>query len=98
MRARMFGLPITAFHRLVHGQATMRVKMAGAFSIVDARGDAMDRSETVTLFNDMCLLAAGTLMGRRDGRYRMKSLRTGEFTLELASYNLTAEASSRSRN
>jgi hypothetical protein len=30
--------------------------------MVDARGDAMDQSEAVTLFNDMCLMAPGTLI------------------------------------
>ena len=40
----------------------MQVKIAGAVEIADARGDVMDRSEAVTLFNDMCLLAPGTLL------------------------------------
>jgi hypothetical protein len=40
----------------------MQVKIAGAIPMVDARGDAMDRSEAVTLLNDMCLLAPGTLL------------------------------------
>lgn len=64
MRARMFGLPVFVFHRLADGHATMRVKIAGAVPIVDASGDEMDRSETVTLFNDMCLLAPGTLLDK----------------------------------
>jgi hypothetical protein len=62
MRARMFGVPVEAFHRAVGGQATMQVTAAGAFRLEDARGDEMDRAETVTLFNDMCLLAPGTLI------------------------------------
>jgi uncharacterized protein DUF6544 len=62
MRARMFGVPVSAFHRLVDGRATMQVKVAGAIPMVDASGDVMDRSEAVTLFNDMCLLAPGTLL------------------------------------
>ena len=62
MRARMFGVPVEAFHRAVGGHATMQVTMAGVIPIEDARGDEMDRAETVTLFNDMCLLAPGTLM------------------------------------
>jgi hypothetical protein len=62
MQARMFGLPVEAFHRLVGGRATMQVKLFGAVPMVDARGDVMDRSETVTLFNDMCLLAPATLV------------------------------------
>ena len=40
----------------------MQVKFAGAIPMVDARGDVMDRSEAVTLFNDMCLLAPATLL------------------------------------
>jgi hypothetical protein len=64
MRARMFGLPVFVFHRLVDGHATMQVKIAGAIPMVDAKGDVMDRSEAVTLFNDMCLLAPGTLLDR----------------------------------
>jgi len=64
MRARMFGLPVFVFHRLADGHATMRVKIAGAVPIVDASGDEMDRSEAVTLFNDMCLLAPGTLLDK----------------------------------
>lgn len=62
MRARMFGVPVEAFHRLIDGHATMQVKVAGLVQIVNARGDEMDRAETVTLFNDMCILAPGTLV------------------------------------
>jgi hypothetical protein len=62
MRARMFGVPVEAFHRAISGHATMRVTVAGAFPIENARGGEMDRAETVTLFNDMCLLAPATLV------------------------------------
>ena len=62
MRARMIALPVEAFHRLIGGHATMQVKIAGAIPMVDARGDVMDRSEAVTLFNDMCLMAPATLV------------------------------------
>jgi hypothetical protein len=58
----MFGVPVEAFHRLVGGHATMQVMVAGAIPLVDAHGEDMDRSETVTLFNDMCLLAPATLI------------------------------------
>ena len=62
MRARMFGVPVEAFHRALGGHASMQVTLAGAFPLENARGDEMDRAETVTLFNDMCLLAPGTLI------------------------------------
>jgi hypothetical protein len=63
MRASLFGVPVEAFHRLIDGHARMQVKAAGIVPIDDASGDEMDRAETVTLFNDMCLLAPGTLVG-----------------------------------
>lgn len=63
MRGRMRGIPVEAFHRLIDGHATMHVKLAGLVSIADASGDEMDRAETVTLFNDMCVLAPGSLVG-----------------------------------
>jgi len=63
MRASLFGVPVEAFHRLIDGHARMQVKAAGIVPIENASGDEMDRAETVTLFNDMCLLAPGTLIG-----------------------------------
>ncbi len=62
MRATMSGLPVEAFHRLVDGHATMRVKLLGAITMVDASGPEMDQSESVTLLNDMCILAPGALL------------------------------------
>ena len=62
MHASVKHLPVEAFHELVNGHATMRVRAAGAVTIVEAAGPVMDRSEAVTLFNDMCLLAPATLI------------------------------------
>ena len=62
MRARMFGLPVEAFHQFMDGRARMRVNLLGVIRLVDATGAIMDRSEAVTLFNDMCLLAPATLV------------------------------------
>ena len=62
IRATMMGVPVDGLHRLADGHATMRIKPLGAFAVVDAAGPEMDQGETVTLFNDMCLLAPGTLV------------------------------------
>lgn len=62
MDATMRGVPVQAFHRFTGARATMQVKLAGAIKIVDAHGPILDRSETVTLFNDMCILAPGSLL------------------------------------
>lgn len=62
MRATRGGLPVHVLHRLVEGSASMRVRLLGVWPLVDASGPIMDRSETVTLFNDMCILAPGSLV------------------------------------
>lgn len=60
--AEMFGLPISAYHRYIGSHATFEVTAASLLKVVDARGPEMNRSETVTLFNDMVLLAPATLI------------------------------------
>jgi hypothetical protein len=60
--ASLLGVPLVAYHRYRGPSATMRVKLLSAFTMVDARGPEMDRAETVTLFNDMCLLAPASLV------------------------------------
>jgi hypothetical protein len=62
MQASLYGVPFEALHLYRGSSATMQVKVASLIEVVDARGPKMDQSETVTLFNDMCLLAPGSLV------------------------------------
>jgi hypothetical protein len=59
---QMYGIPVEAYHRYVGPAATFNVKVASLFQVVDAKGPEMNRAETVTLFNDMWLLAPSTLI------------------------------------
>lgn len=49
MDARMSGLPVDVFHRFVGSEATMRVRVASIYPMVDAAGPGLTRAETVTL-------------------------------------------------
>ena len=60
--ATMFGLPVTVFHVFDAHAASMRGKVVSLVPILDARGPEMDRSETVTLFNDMVVFAPAALL------------------------------------
>jgi hypothetical protein len=62
MHARMFGLPVEALHAYADDQASMRVKVVSLVRMVDARGPEFTATETVTLFNDMCVMAPATLI------------------------------------
>lgn len=62
MEATMMGVPFDALHRYVGPSATMEVRVAGLFGVVDARGPEMNQSETVTMFNDLCVLAPAAIV------------------------------------
>ncbi|MDP1570536.1 MAG: hypothetical protein Q8L86_11070 [Vicinamibacterales bacterium] len=62
MTAMRGPIPMQAFHRYAGASASMRVKVAGLATVIDVAGAEMTRAETVTLFNDMCLLAPATLI------------------------------------
>lgn len=64
MESTMYGIPIEGLHRYVGSAASMQIKVASLFEIVNAQGPEMNRSETVTLFNDMCFLAPATLIDK----------------------------------
>jgi hypothetical protein len=62
MDAELLGLPVEVLHAFTAGAATMRVRALSLFTMVDASGPEMDRAETVTLFNDLCVLAPAALI------------------------------------
>ncbi len=65
MKARMFGLPVGALHLYRNAQATFQVRAAGLLTMVNQAGDVISRAETVTVLNDMCVFAPGTLADPR---------------------------------
>ena len=65
IKASRKGIPATGLHFYRNEIATMEIKIAGLFRVVDAKGPEMNRGETVTVFNDMCLLAPSTLTDKR---------------------------------
>ena len=62
MDATMKGLPVDVLHAYVGPHASMRVRVASLVPLVDAHGADMDQAETVTLLNDMCVLAPAALV------------------------------------
>ncbi len=65
MTASKMGVPATGLHLYQNETATFEVKLFNWFNIVDAKGDKMNQAETVTLLNDMCVIAPATLIDRR---------------------------------
>jgi len=62
MTATRLGVPAQGYHRYADSSAWMRIKAAALLPIQDLSGPEMLQAETVTLFNDMCLMAPATLI------------------------------------
>ena len=62
MDASMLFVPVQVLHRYVGTSATMRAKAAALVPVVEMSGPDMTQAETVTLFNDMCVMAPATLI------------------------------------
>ena len=60
--ATMMGLPTDVLHVFSDGSATMRAALCSILPTVRSAGPEMDRAETVTLFNDLCLMAPAALV------------------------------------
>lgn len=58
----MFTIPVQGYHRYLGPSATMRVKAAALVPVVDVSGKEMHQGETVTMFNDMCVMAPAALI------------------------------------
>jgi hypothetical protein len=62
MNASRAGLPFDIFHRYVDGAATFQVRIAGLISMVDKHGAGLTNDETVTLMNDVLVMAPAAVL------------------------------------
>lgn len=64
LTASMFLAPIDGYHRFVGPDATMLIKAMGLVPVARNVGPEMAQAETVTVLNDMCLMAPATLIDK----------------------------------
>lgn len=62
MKASRAGVPFDIFHRYVDEAATFQVRIAGVFPMVDKRGQGLTNDETVTLMNDVLVMAPAAVL------------------------------------
>jgi hypothetical protein len=92
MRARMAGLPVRVLHAYGNGDASMQVRVLGLFPVVSLHGVQLLQAETVTVLNDMCLLAPGSLLDPRL-HWRALDARHAEVTLQNGALHVEARLS-----
>ncbi len=65
MEMKMGGMPIVGLHKYEDATAIMLIKLAGLITVGDGSGEEMNKGETVTVFNDMCMFAPASLIDER---------------------------------
>lgn len=65
LETRMFAVPVAGLHAYEDGKATMVIRAASLFDVVNASGPELDEAETVTVLNDMAVFAPGALLDPR---------------------------------
>ncbi|HEY4954037.1 MAG TPA: DUF6544 family protein, partial [Gemmatimonadaceae bacterium] len=82
MNASRAGLPLDVFHRYMDGAATFQVRIAGLIPMVDKHGAGLTNDETVTLMNDVLVMAPAAVL---DLPFTFET--TGERTLRATFHN-----------
>jgi len=62
MDARKAGLPVDVLHLFGEASASMTVRLLSVVPLVESAGPELTRAETVTLLNDLAILAPGALI------------------------------------
>ncbi|MCU0624635.1 MAG: hypothetical protein MUF53_12355 [Gemmatimonadaceae bacterium] len=65
LKTTMKGLPVTGLHVYADLAARMLIRVAGVYDVVDASGETFTRAETVTMLNDLCIMAPAALVDPR---------------------------------
>lgn len=86
----LYGIPFDGLHLYLEDSATMQIKVGGLVKVANASGKKMTQSETVTLFNDMCIFAPATLI---DSTIQWKEIDnlTVEAKFSNAGYSISAK-------
>lgn len=62
MTMKFKGIGISGLHHYDSRNAFMRIKILDLLKVVDYAGELMHQAETVTYFNDLCIMAPGALL------------------------------------
>ena len=89
MKASRAGLPFEGLHAYDERRASMRIRLLSLVPVVTLFGPELMRTETVTVFNDMCIFAPGSLLDPSIG-WRALDARSVEARYEVGPYAISA--------
>lgn len=65
MKGKMKGIKVPGYHHYEKAKASMDIRLFGLFPLIQKSGEAMNKAETVTLLNDICIMAPAALIDNR---------------------------------
>ncbi|MEQ8361346.1 MAG: hypothetical protein RH948_00670 [Cyclobacteriaceae bacterium] len=65
MKAQMYKIPVLGYHQFQDATATMDIRLAGLVPVAKSSGPELNKAETVTYFNDMCMFVPAALVDDR---------------------------------
>lgn len=89
MKASMMGIPFRVLHSYSKKEAKMLVRVASLFNAVDIAGKDLTMAETVTVLNDICLLAPAALIHKSISWEKIDSL-SSKVIFENGPYKVSA--------
>jgi len=89
IRAVKMGVPAVSLHLYKNETATMVIKLLNLFKVVNAKGPEMNQGETVTVLNDMCFMAPGSLISKN---ITWETMDTGQVKATLTNGQITVSA------
>ncbi|MGE0019870.1 MAG: DUF6544 family protein [Draconibacterium sp.] len=89
IRAVKTGVPAVGLHLYKNETATMVIKLLNLFKVVDAKGPEMNQGETVTILNDMCFMAPGSLINKN---ITWETMDTGQVKATFTNGQITVSA------
>ena len=89
MEASMKGLPVDGYHRYRNGIASMDIRLLSLLKVQYADGAEMNVAETITFFNDVCIMAPAALI---DPRIRWIKTQGNEVEAAFTTANITVKA------
>ena len=88
LKTTMFMIPARVLHAYIDCHATMLVRIASLFNMVNISGTELTATETVTVLNDLCAFAPSVLTDRRltwrgiDDLHTVVTFRNGKYTVK----------------
>lgn len=64
MKGKMFGIPVPGYHKYMKQEARMDIKLFGFIPVVKVNNEIMFKSETVTVFAELCYYAPSRLVDK----------------------------------